>query len=277
MRGIVLVAVVLVSAVTAGAADREAASSPRRVVLVELYTSQGCNMCPDAEKYLGALAAKHPKMVPIAFHVDYFNTPWKDPFSDPLHSQRQMAYNNLYTKPKPAEYGLYYTPMLMVDGEQSVNGRDPKAADEAVRRALAKPPGVSLKLTLKDPSEKTAGSDASRTLKVEATAKAAEVDGREVLLCAVLTEDGVSTKVPSGENGGKTLANRFPARSTKYEFVKLDRKVPAASSFAFKAEPGSDASRLRLVVFAQDRKTGAVYQAVDMPWAEAVAADRPGR
>ena len=44
----------------------------KRMVLVELYTSQGCDMCPTAEKVLGTLAWTDPGIVPIAFHVDYF-------------------------------------------------------------------------------------------------------------------------------------------------------------------------------------------------------------
>src|SRR6478752_2327528 len=131
------------------AADRTEAT---RKVLVELYTSQGCDMCPTAEKILGALAERDSKIVPIAFHVDYFNDPWKDVFSDPLYSQRQMTYNQVYTKPKPADYGLYYTPMLMIDGEQSVNGRDPASAEAAIRQALARRPavGIDVALTIKD-------------------------------------------------------------------------------------------------------------------------------
>jgi hypothetical protein len=67
-------------------------NAPNRTVLVELYTSQGCDMCPAAEKILGTLAEQDRRIVPIAFHVDYFNEPWKDVFSDPLYSQRQMTY-----------------------------------------------------------------------------------------------------------------------------------------------------------------------------------------
>jgi hypothetical protein len=59
-----------------------------------------------------------------------------------------MAYNQLYTKPKNPEYGLYYTTILMVDGEQSVNGRDPASAEAAVRQALARSPGVDLDVAL---------------------------------------------------------------------------------------------------------------------------------
>src|SRR5262249_30879714 len=45
-------------------------SNANRKVLVELYTSQGCDMCPAAEKLLGALAERDRRIVPIAFHVD---------------------------------------------------------------------------------------------------------------------------------------------------------------------------------------------------------------
>ena len=62
-----------------------------RMVLVELYTSQGCDMCPAAEKTLGALGEQIRGIVLIAFYVDYFNDAWKDVFSDPLCSRRQMA------------------------------------------------------------------------------------------------------------------------------------------------------------------------------------------
>ena len=62
-------------------------ADPPRMVLVELFTSQGCDMCPEAERVLGVIAAKNPRVVPIALHVDYFNDPWKDPFSDKLHSE----------------------------------------------------------------------------------------------------------------------------------------------------------------------------------------------
>src|SRR3954452_19738743 len=119
-----MVIVLLAPASRAALAETDSPGGSRRVVLVELYTSQGCDMCPEAERNLGILAGREPRIVPIAFHVDYFNKPWKDPFSEPLYSQRQMAFNSLYTKPKNAEYGIYYTPMMMIDGEQSINGRD---------------------------------------------------------------------------------------------------------------------------------------------------------
>ena len=165
-------------------------NAPKRTVLVELYTSQGCDMCPAAEKILGVLAAKNHNIVPIAFHVDYFNKPWKDVFSDSLYSQRQMVYNQLYTRAKNAEYGLYYTPMLMIDGEQSVNGRDAASAESAIRRALAKKPGVGLDVGL---DLKSDGLSGAATIKV--TSRSARAEKSPLLVCAVLRDDGVVTRI----------------------------------------------------------------------------------
>ena len=232
----------------------------KRMVLVELYTSQGCDMCPTAERVLGALAERDRGIVPIAFHIDYFNDPWKDVFSDPLYSQRQMTYNQLYTKPKNAEYGLYYTPMLMIDGEESVNGRDAASAEAAIRRARAKKPAVALDVTL---DLKSDGLSGTATIKV--TSLSARVEKSPLLVCAVLREDGVVTDIPSGENAGKSLVARFPARQTKYEFTELDGKSAATQRFPFVIDPHWNRQQLRLAVFVQDKRTGVVYQAADLP------------
>jgi hypothetical protein len=233
----------------------------QRTVLVELYTSQGCDMCPAAEKILGSLAQRDRRIVPIAFHVDYFNDPWKDVFSDPLYSQRQMTYNLLYSKPKNREYGLYYTPMLMIDGEQSVNGRDPASAEAAIRQALAKKPAVGLDVALNVKDNGLSG-----TAAIKVTSRSPRVEKSPLLVCAVLREDGVITDIPSGENAGKSLLARFPARQTKYDFVELDGKTPATQRFPFVIEPSWNRENLRLAVFVQDKRTGVVHQAADFSW-----------
>lgn len=242
----------------ASAADRD---DSKRMVLVELFTSQGCDMCPTAEKILGSLAAKDSKIVPIAFHVDYFNDPWRDVFSDPLYSQRQATYNKLYTRPKNAEYGLYYTPMLMIDGEESIGGRDHASAEAAIRQAMAKKPGVGLDVRL---DLKPDGMSGVATIKV--TSRLARAESVPVLVAAVLRDDGVAVDIPSGENAGKTLVARFPARQSKYETVELASKTPTTQRFEFAIDPRWKRQNLRLAVFVQDQRTGAVHQSTDLPW-----------
>jgi hypothetical protein len=236
-------------------------SQSNRKVLVELYTSQGCDMCPTAEKLLGALAERDRRIVPIAFHVDYFNDPWRDVFSDPLYSQRQMAYNQLYTKPKNPEYGLYYTPMLMIDGQRSVNGRDTASAEAAIRQALGRKPAVGLDAALELQRDGLSG-----TATIKVTSRSARAGKTPLLVCAVLREDGVVTEIASGENASKSLVARFPARQTKYDFIELDGKSPSTQRFPFVVEPAWNRQHLRLAVFVQDKRTGVVHQAVDLPW-----------
>jgi hypothetical protein len=246
----------------AGASGQEKSrDTPPRMVLVELFTSQGCDMCPEAERLLGVLAQQNRRIVPIAFHVDYFNDPWKDVFSDALYSQRQMAYNELYTKPKNAEYGIYYTPMLMIDGEQSVSGQDPESAKAAIRRALARKPAVELDVGLDVMRD---GLSATATIQV--TSRTTRAENAPTLVCAVLREDGVSTDVAAGENAGKSLVARFPARQTRYEFIQLAGKSPVTQRFSFAIEPAWKRQNLRLAVFVQDKRTGIVHQAADVPW-----------
>src|SRR3546814_4117069 len=62
------------------------------LVVVELFTSQGCSACPPADALLGELAQRR-DVVALAFHVDYWDhVGWTDPFGDPLHTARQRAY-----------------------------------------------------------------------------------------------------------------------------------------------------------------------------------------
>ncbi len=225
-------------------------------------------MCPAAEEILGRLASQDSRIVPIAFHVDYFNKPWKDVFSDPLYSRRQWVYNEVYAKPKPEGFGLNYTPMLMIDGEQSVNGREPAAALAAIRAARSRKPLAKLDARL-DPAE----NGRSATVTVDVSARSWRVVKRPLLLCAVLREDGVVTNIPSGENAGKALTARFPARSTKFEFIELTQSAPVSRSFDFEIDPAWNRKALRLALFVQDKQTAAVYQAADLPWRAAPSKD----
>lgn len=227
-----------------------------RLVLVELFTSQGCDMCPTAERILGELGDSNRSVAAVAMHVDYFNRPWKDPFSDSLFSDRQMSYHNTYKGPKDPKLGLYYTPMVMVDGLTTVNGRDPARLRAAVAAARKKPPGVRIQGRVEGkPSAK-----GLIRLNVSLTPVSEKLKGRDQLLCAILRDDSVTTNVDSGENAGKTLTNRFPARKMQFQTLKLESKAASEISLEFSLDSDWDQSRLSFVVFLQDVATGEVHQ-----------------
>src|SRR5256885_1390565 len=65
-------------------------------VVVELFTSQGCSSCPPADALLHDITADanlHGRVIPLAFHVDYWDRGgWRDPFSSAEWSKRQALY-----------------------------------------------------------------------------------------------------------------------------------------------------------------------------------------
>jgi hypothetical protein len=151
--------------------------------------------------------------------------------------------------------------MMMIDGEQSVNGRDSASAQAAIHQALAKKPVVAIDIVL---ALRPDGLSGTATIRV--TSRSAGAEKTPLPICTVLREEGVVTHVPSGENVGESLVARFPARQARYEFIELEGKSPATKPFPFTIEPTLDRGNLRLAVFVQDKRTGAVHLATDLPW-----------
>jgi hypothetical protein len=247
-------------AASAAAGDDGSTPSDAKKVLVELYTSQGCDSCPPAADLVGRLPALGygpDRAVVVAFHVDYFNDPWKDPFSDPLFSRRQLSYNDVQRRDD-----LYFTPMMMVDGRVPMLGSDRPKALAAIGQALKERPGVSLGLTL----DRAEGRGTGASLSVDLSARSPGVVGRDLLVGVAVTEDPVTTKVSSGENAGKTLVEHHAVRSFAHKTVRLGKS--GSKRLTFPIEPGADwvAGRCRVAVFAQDRANGKVYQADSVAW-----------
>lgn len=92
--------------------------NPKNVVVLELFTSQGCSSCPTADALLGTYAKDaNSNIIPISFHVDYWNRlGWKDPFSQAGFSERQSAYSRAFN------HASIYTPQLIVNGKYELIG-----------------------------------------------------------------------------------------------------------------------------------------------------------
>ncbi|HTD03031.1 DUF1223 domain-containing protein, partial [Undibacterium sp.] len=89
------VAALLSAAHMAGLTQSCSKASPAHTVaLLELYTSEGCDSCPPADRFVSALyktsGLTMDQVVPISLHVDYWDyIGWKDVFAKPLFTQRQ--------------------------------------------------------------------------------------------------------------------------------------------------------------------------------------------
>lgn len=91
-----------------------AASGLQRVAVLELYTSEGCDNCPAADAWIRELPAKGlapPRVIPLAFHVDYWNhIGWRDPYSQARFSDRQRQHG------RRRGASFVFTPQLLLNG-----------------------------------------------------------------------------------------------------------------------------------------------------------------
>jgi hypothetical protein len=168
-----------------------AAAAPRPVVL-ELFTSESCSSCPPADALLMELATGRPDLLPLGFHVDYWNAlGWKDRYASPAATARQRAY--------AAALGAgVFTPQLVIDGRWQAVGSDHAAVQVAIRRARAEPPaGPGLATT-----------DANGRVTVQAGAAAGAGD---VLLIGF--DSRHTTQVGAGENDGRSIDEANVVRS----------------------------------------------------------------
>jgi hypothetical protein len=164
-----------------------------RPVVVELFTSQGCSSCPPANAFLNELAHDRADVLPLAFHVTYWDRlGWKDPFSLEAATERQDVYGHRFGDGS-------YTPEIVVDGASSHVGSDRREVGSAIDRAKQQSPAASLSVT----------QDGGKLL---IDIGAGTGNGRLLLIGF---DHSHQTAIRRGENGGRTLEEANVVRSIR--------------------------------------------------------------
>jgi hypothetical protein len=179
-----------------------------RVVVVELFTSEGCSSCPPAEALLKELSEQQPlvgvQVVALEEHVDYWNhLGWTDPYSSNEFSQRQNDYA------QSLRSGNVYTPQMIVDGQAEIVGGRSQDAREAIQKA-ASLPKTEIALTAKVDS-----SPAKSSFEIQINDPNGVSAHNSFELWVALTEKGLQTDVRAGENSGETLRHAAVVRSLR--------------------------------------------------------------
>jgi hypothetical protein len=193
-------AVVVLAACTAASGEPGAAAKPAKPVnapagpiIVELFTSQGCSSCPPADRLITKLAGAGTvgdrEVVPLAFHVDYWNDlGWEDPFSRAAWSDRQRAYA------AAMDTRRVYTPQLVIAGRAHVVGSNRAGVDAGIAAASA-PARIDASIVWRETT---------------ATITATAPDGANAWVA--IYEDAITTPVARGENAGEQLRNDHVVR-----------------------------------------------------------------
>jgi hypothetical protein len=163
--------------------------APEPVVVIELYTAQGCSSCPPADEYFATLV-NDPRVILLALHVDYWDyIGWADSFAQARFTERQEAYA------RASGRKMVYTPQMVVGGVDDVVGTNADAVAALIEAhlAVARP----VRLVLERHGER---------LIIRAGAIGAQE--KPVVVQLVRYADQSTVFIERGENAGKTITYR---------------------------------------------------------------------
>lgn len=239
-----------ITPVTIFAAECFAKSGATTVPLLELYTSEGCSSCPPADKWLSGLKPDAHKVIPLAFHVDYWDyIGWKDKFSKAEYSDRQRKTASF------AGAGFVYTPQFVLSGHD-FKGADVSRLNQAIsaNQKLASRANLSL----------DAVTQANGEIILKATAQAVNFDDfKNADIFVAIYENKLVSQVNAGENDGRELKHDYVVRDFFGAF-QLSSKNEFAKNITLKTE-----WKLRnagAVIFVQDSRNGEILQSLQLPF-----------
>ncbi|MEQ1517415.1 MAG: DUF1223 domain-containing protein [Usitatibacteraceae bacterium] len=237
MRMKILAPLVAAAQLLAGEANASACMSPQRassgpttVALAELYTSEGCDSCPPADKWFSNLDSRKDGVVPLAFHVDYWDyIGWKDRFARAAFSERQRD------TVRRQGGRTSYTPQVMLNGATMALQFTPSPSELDIALSVSMPQSA---------------------------------DRADAAVFLAITEKNLSSRVTAGENRGATLRHDHVVRAffgplSGEAKDRAEGKLVINRPIALERE--WKRGDLSLVAFVQNLRTGEVYQALSAP------------
>lgn len=168
----------------------QAETRTKPLVVVELFTSQGCYSCPPADEILSKLS-KDDDVLALSLHVDYWDyLGWKDKFAIAKFGERQASYNAQIIK-----RSRRVTPQMIFNGVAEVAGgmgKSEKQIHKNVKSMRNWKEGAILDIVRN-------GQKVTMTLK----AKFQNMGDAEVNLVQYTPSEVV--RIDRGENAGKTI------------------------------------------------------------------------
>jgi hypothetical protein len=231
-----------------------AQSPAHTIALVELYTSEGCDSCPPADRWLSRIGEAdlgRDAVVPLSLHVDYWDRlGWKDRFAAARFTQRQRDLARL------AQSRTIYTPEVFVGLREMRAWGSAAQFRQAVKAINAIPAGAEIRLEL-EPASAT-----ELPLRAE-FALAAGAAARQPQAYVALFENRLSTEVKAGENRGVTLRHDYVVREWLGPLELRDGKATYAARLALDAQ--WKRADLGVAAFVQDSGSARILQALALP------------
>ena len=229
------------------AAPGDAANVVPVAAVVELFTSQGCASCPDADKLFETYVNRR-DVIAMSLPIDYWDyLGWKDTLASPKNTERQRAYA------KERGDGAVYTPQVVVNGIAHAVGSDQAAIERQIAR------------TAMEFARKRVPMRFWRTssmLVVEAASAPVDVKVGEATIWLATVSADVEVEIKRGENNGRSLKYH----NVVNELTPIGTWSGQPVRVQIASHPFIKPGNMRYAVIMQEGATGPILGAAWLGW-----------
>lgn len=234
----------------------QASSGDKQAAVMELFVSEGCGLCPPAERWaeqMPKLGLEQDKLIVLGFHVDYLNEKkgWIDRFATRRFTERQQQITRINL------YQTVFTPGVFIGGEILHNWQDHGV--DAIRYINGHDAEADISLDVKLQAD---------TLLIQTQVRVHdEPNKQQAKLYLALIEDNIISEIHGGDNIGAVFNHQDLVRRWLGPF-----ELNASGLTELNTELELDADwkqpDLTLVAVVQNLYDGYVLQGLAMPLTE---------
>jgi len=230
----------------------QAESGDTQLAVLELFTAEGCGLCPAADRWVHKLPEQgitEDQLIILGFHIDYLNDHkgWVDRFSSPIFSarQRQQAQLNLYQ--------TVYTPEFVVSGEVIHNWK--KHVKDVVQAVNGFEPEANIKLNVAEHNDE---------LVIDSQVSIQGNENRQYSkFYLAVSENDIISKVNGGDNAGATFNHQNLVRTWLGPF-DLNENGKTELTANIKIEDEWNMDKVSIVAVVQNLEDGFVLQGLKL-------------
>ena len=234
-----------------GNADCRGTSPAYTIALLELYTSEGCDSCPPADRWFSALSLgpASTRAAGVAFHVDYWDRlGWRDRFGSAAFTERQ------YEQMRRHRTAFVYTPQVLLQGDDFGSWRSAGEPAAALAAINARPARATIELGEASIDRATIGVDIH--VRIPSAA-----DRSNAVVVVALVQSGLESDVKAGENAGKRLLHDHVVRAWRSGLaVGPTGELRQRINLPLPSERGP----LEIIAFVENDASGDVLQALTL-------------
>ncbi|MBX9734296.1 MAG: DUF1223 domain-containing protein [Chitinophagaceae bacterium] len=210
----------------------------KSVVILELFTSEGCSSCPPADQLAVTLQEIYKeRLMVLEFHVDYWDRlGWKDPFSKAAYSERQRNYGEKF------RLNSIYTPQAIINGIHETVGSNENKLRSFINNNLAVTEKGDLFIEQLKDNEKN-------TISLKWDYKNGETSS---VVHFALVQKQATINVKAGENDGRRLSHHNIVR----DFVTIDSKHNTTVKLHIPAD--LQTNEIKVMAYVQEKETGKI-------------------